>query len=97
MYVISVTYISDLSEVKKHLQKHIDYLKTHYESGVFIASGLKVPRTGGVNLARGVNRNDLDAIITLDPFHREGVAKYEVTEFTPTMTAKGLESLTECE
>jgi uncharacterized protein YciI len=50
MFIISLTYICDLKEVDKILPEHIDYLKIQYKKGNFIASGRKVPRTGGIIL-----------------------------------------------
>lgn len=31
------------------------------------------------------NRVDIDAIISQDPFNINGIADYEIVEFTPTM------------
>ncbi len=95
MFVVSLTYIADLTEVDRHLDAHVDYLKRHYADGTFLASGRKNPRTGGVILARAASGEALEAILAEDPFHIAGVARYEVTEFTPTMSASGLEGLLE--
>ncbi|MDD2782238.1 YciI family protein [Sulfuricurvum sp.] len=95
MFIISLTYIKPLEEVDVLLEEHVVYLKEQYDLGHFLASGRKVPRTGGMILARGVSREDIETIITLDPFYRHGVAKYEITEFSPTMTSDELEFLRE--
>jgi uncharacterized protein YciI len=95
MFIISLTYIKPLEEVDVLLEEHVVYLKEQYDLGHFLASGRKVPRSGGVILARGVSREDIETIITLDPFYRHGVAKYEITEFSPTMTSEELEFLRE--
>lgn len=90
MFIISLTYIKPLEEVDTLLEEHVAYLKEQYSLGNFLASGRKVPRTGGIILARGASREEIEAIITLDPFHRHGAAEYEITEFTPTMTSDEL-------
>lgn len=95
MFIISLTYIKPLEEVDVLLEEHIAYLKEQYDLGHFLASGRKVPRTGGVILARGVSREEIETIITLDPFYRHHVAEYEITEFSPTMTVEELEFLRE--
>lgn len=46
-------------------------------------SGRKQPRTGGVILMKASGREQVEKLITEDPFHREGVAKYTITEFIP--------------
>lgn len=95
MFIVSLTYTRPLEEVDAQLDAHVAYLKQEYAAGHFIASGRKVPRTGGIILARLKSRSELEAILQNDPFALAGVAKYDVIEFTPSMTAKGLESLLE--
>ncbi len=68
MFVVSLTYVCDMSEVDKHPNSHIEYLNKQYSNGVFIASGRKVPRTGGVILARAESRKALDQVLSEDPF-----------------------------
>ena len=95
MFVVSLTYKVELSEVEKYMAAHISYLEEQYESGAFLASGRKVPRTGGVIFARAESREELDAILRVDPFFEAEVADYEITEFVPTKAARGLELLKE--
>lgn len=92
MFILSLTYKVDLAEVDRHLEAHIAWLKAGYEEGLFLASGRKNPRTGGVILARG-DRQRIDAVIASDPFSLHAVADYVVTEFSATMTVPGLEML----
>src|SRR4051794_6685137 len=39
IYVISLTYIVDLTTVETQLEAHREFLRQHYETGVFLASG----------------------------------------------------------
>lgn len=93
MFIVSLTYKSDLEEVDKHLDDHVAYLKQEYANGNFIASGRKIPRTGGVILSCVKNRDELDLILKKDPFNKAGIAEYEITEFIPSMVAEGFEIL----
>lgn len=95
MFIVSLTYIKPLEEVDALLTEHVAYLNEQYALGNFLASGRKVPRTGGVILARGASREDIETIIALDPFYRHEVAAYEITEFSPTMTSPELAFLRE--
>jgi uncharacterized protein YciI len=52
-----------------------------------------VPREGGVILAAGIERAELEARLALDPFQRKNLAEYTVTEFAPRRVAPGLERL----
>lgn len=92
MFVLILDYKADLAEVDRHLAAHLDWLKATYAAGSLIASGRRVPRTGGVLLARG-DRATAEALAASDPFSIHGVADYTIIEFTPTMTAPGFEAL----
>lgn len=84
MYIVSLTYLAELSKIDQYLSAHRDYLERNYQKGIFIASGGKVPRTGGIILARGKSRSELENILNQDPFITEGLASYEITEFVTT-------------
>ena len=85
MFVIVLEYLKPLEEVNRWLEEHKSFLEEQYAGKRFIASGRLVPRTGGMILARGCDRAELDRILDRDPFKREGVARYTVMEFEPTM------------
>ncbi len=87
MFIVSVTYQTPLEVVDSHLPAHIAFLDRYFAAGTFIAAGRKIPRTGGMMMARNVTRTELEAIIEEDPFKVNGVATYEITEFTPNRTA----------
>ena len=93
MFIVSLSYICDLEEVDRHLDAHVDYLKREYASGSFVASGRKVPRTGGIILSNVKKRDELESILAQDPFRKAGIAEYTITEFDPTMVAEGFEIL----
>jgi uncharacterized protein YciI len=95
MYVVSLTYVAPLDEVDAHLADHVKFLEEQYAKDLFLASGRKVPRSGGVILVRSMPREQLNDILALDPFKKAGVAEYEVTEFVASMTAGGLSALKE--
>lgn len=93
MFIVNITYKVPLEDVDQHLEAHIAFLNRQYELGRFLASGRKVPRTGGIILAKSENTNALLEVLETDPFKSEGLADYEVIEFVPSKTAPGLESL----
>ena len=93
MFILELSYIAPLDEVDRVRDEHMAWVATQYEAGRFLASGAKVPRTGGVILAKAMPRAALDDVIASDPFTRAGVAAYDVTEFAATTVAEGLEAL----
>ena len=92
MFILSLRYIAPLSEVDAHIEPHMAWVARGYDEGIFLASGRKEPRTGGVILAVG-ERNQLEALVATDPFVLAGVAEYEVTEIVISRTAAGLDAL----
>ena len=95
MYIVSLTYKASLEAIDKEPNNHIDYLKKQYAAGNFLASGRKIPRNGGVILAKAQSREELDEILKQDPFNQNNLADYEVIEFVPSMTSKELSYLLE--
>jgi uncharacterized protein YciI len=53
-------------------------------------SGRKEPRDGGIIIAHAASRAELESVLRDDPFQQAGVARYDITEFVPTMTAEAL-------
>ena len=94
MFIVSLRYVKDFDVVDSYLKEHVEYLKKQYEKGFFIASGRKVPRTGGVILSDIKDKEELMNIVKEDPFYKNQVAKYDVIEFVPSMTSKELDFLT---
>lgn len=89
MFVVILTYVKPLSEIDALLDEHVHFLDRNFEAGHFLASGRRVPRTGGVILARQMEKNRLENILRDDPFQKNGVATYEIVEFTPSKFAEG--------
>ena len=85
MFVVILRYQKPLEDVDGLMRDHVRFLEECYRAGVFIASGRQVPRTGGVILAVGPRREDIDAIMKQDPFVREGVATVEIVEFRTSL------------
>lgn len=83
MFVVQLTYKAPLTEIDKYISAHREFLDYHYKQGLFIASGPKKPRTGGILIATTADRSALEAILKEDPFHLADLADYELIEFTP--------------
>jgi uncharacterized protein YciI len=81
MFVISLHYIVPLEELDKHMTAHVKYLQKYYKQNVFVASGRKVPRTGGIILALAPSKEEIQQIIEEDPFYIHRLAEFTITEF----------------
>lgn len=92
-FMISLDYQVSMNDVEAHLPAHRDFLQRYYADGTFLLSGRKVPRTGGLILARANDKAAIDAIIQQDPFHQQGIARFTVIEFEPTQHHAALTQL----
>lgn len=95
MFIISLTYKVNLEKVDKELNNHVRFLENQYATGNFIASGRKIPRTGGIILSQAKDKIEIEKIIRDDPFYKQNLADYEVIEFIPSMTSEEFKNLIE--
>ncbi len=92
MFVIELIYKADLDEIDAHMRSHMAYVNQHYADGTFLVSGRKVPRDGGVILAVGKTRAEIEAIAAGDPFCKNGLAEYRVIEFRASQRADDVQA-----
>jgi uncharacterized protein YciI len=91
MFVIELAYKVDLAEIDARMAAHVIFLKKYYASGNFLVSGRKVPRDGGIILAVGKNRRQIEAIIEEDPFFVHGLADFRIIEFRASQRADDIQ------
>jgi uncharacterized protein YciI len=87
MFVIELIYKADLPAIDAHMGAHVAFLKKYYASGHFLVSGRKIPRDGGIIVATGKSREEIEAIIREDPFHVHGLAEFRIIEFRASQRA----------
>jgi uncharacterized protein YciI len=87
MFVLLLTYIKPLAEVDALMREHVAWLDKQYDAGRFVVSGRRIPRSGGVILARGDDREETEALAASDPFVSGGVATCEIIQFRVSQTA----------
>jgi uncharacterized protein YciI len=95
MFVLELTYTAPFEQVDALMSDHMAWVDAQYATGVFLASGRKRPRDGGVILAVATSREEIEAVAAEDPFARGGVCTYRITEFAATRVAEGLEGCRE--
>ena len=81
MFIIDLNYIVPLGELDAHMADHVEFLRKYYRKNMFVASGRKVPRTGGIILALAGSKTDVEAIMREDPFCIHKLAEFTITEF----------------
>jgi uncharacterized protein YciI len=87
MFVIELIYKADLARIDAHMTAHVAFLKKYYAAGNFLVSGRKIPRNGGIIIAVGKDRAQIEAIIQEDPFCAHGLAEFRIIEFRASQRA----------
>jgi len=93
MYIIDLIYIVPLEELDSHMVDHVKYLHKYYKKDVFVASGRKVPRTGGIILALADSQEEVEKIIQEDPFYKHKLAEFTITHFLTSQYHEDLKGL----
>jgi uncharacterized protein YciI len=91
MFVIELVYKVPLAQIDAHMRTHMKFLKKYYASGHFLVSGRKIPRDGGIILAAGGSREEMEAIMREDPFCAQGLADFRVIEFRASQRADDIQ------
>ena len=91
MFVIELVYKAPLADIDAHMAAHVRFLKKYYASGHFLVSGRKIPREGGIILAVGTARAQIERIVKEDPFCARGLADARVIEFRASQHADDIQ------
>ena len=93
MFIINLNYIVPLEKLDAHMTDHVKFLQKYYKLNVFVASGRKVPRTGGIILALAKSKEEVEQIISEDPFYIHKLAEFSITEFLTSQHHPDLKKL----
>jgi uncharacterized protein YciI len=90
LFIISLKYLVPLEKIDSTMAQHMAYLDKHYEKGDFLLSGRQIPRTGGIIITRGKDRNAVARIVKEDPFVKKKLARADIIEFSASQAAREL-------
>jgi len=93
MFIVNLNYIVPLEQLDAHMSDHVKFLKKYYKENIFLASGRKVPRTGGIILALVKSKDEIERIIKEDPFYKHKLAEFSVIEFLTSQVHPELKKL----
>jgi uncharacterized protein YciI len=91
MFVIELIYKATLAEIDAMMKAHVVFLKKYYAAGNFLVSGRKIPRDGGIIVAVGKNREQIEAIVREDPFVQRGLADFRIIQFRASQKADDIQ------
>jgi uncharacterized protein YciI len=80
VFIIELIYKAALTEIDAHMA-----------AGHFVVSGRKIPRDGGIIVAVGRSREELETIAREDPFCTRGLADVRVIEFRASQRADDIQ------
>ena len=82
MFVVTITYTRPIEAIEARTAEHRAWLDQDVASGLFLACGPMVPRTGGILIVSSQGtKAELETLLKDDPFQIHGLADYAVTEF----------------
>ena len=91
MFVIELIYKADLADIDAHMAAHVVFLKSVLRVRPFPGLGRKIPRDGGIILAVGKSRQQIEAIVQEDPFYAHGLADVRIIEFRASQRADDIQ------
>ena len=92
MFVIELNYVASLDQIDAAMKEHVAFLDRGYAAGLFLMSGRKIPRDGGIIVALGPSREAVEALMREDPFVARGLAELRVIEFRASQRAPDLDA-----
>lgn len=83
MYLVLLRFSSNRQAASEHMAAHQAWVERGIDDGVFLLVGSIRPGMGGVVLAVGESRDDVDARVAADPFVVHDIVRAEVVDIEP--------------
>lgn len=90
-YLIESQFKKPFADFGEAVPRHRQWLQRFYDESVMLCSGPKADRTGGVMLGRARDDAALQEFLADDPYRKEGLAEYRLTEFAAAKKSRQLE------
>jgi uncharacterized protein YciI len=90
VFVLNYFNLKPNHELDAVSKQHMAFMERHVAAGTLLAAGAKVPRTGGIMIAQGVDRAAIEALVADDPIVKLGLARVEIIEFKAVARATDL-------
>ncbi|WP_319825227.1 YciI family protein [Thalassovita sp.] len=83
LFTVDIEYTVPFEQVQAVLEPHMDFVRRAYAERRFLASGPKVPRTGGMVVMMAPSLEEAHDYLSADPFVTANVADVRITQFLP--------------
>lgn len=84
MFIVLLKFSDNKSRAGEFMEGHMQWLKSGFDDGVFLAAGSLQPNQGGGIVANNTQHSDLESRVNEDPFVAEKVVEAEILEITPS-------------
>ncbi|SFI59406.1 YciI family protein [Caulobacter sp. UNC279MFTsu5.1] len=89
MFVITLRF-ADKSRAPSLMDDHNAWIRKGFEDGVFLLVGSLQPAAGGMIVAHGATRAEIESRVQDDPFVAAGVVTAEIAQIVPGRTDERL-------
>lgn len=93
MFMILLTFDGPKEEIDRVRPDHIKWLDKYYGDGTLVASGPRLPRVGGIAVAKGMDEAAMKAMLAEEPYAKAGLARHELFQFEANRARDGAEDL----
>jgi uncharacterized protein YciI len=90
-FIVEINYKIPAEQMAEIVVEHRQFLQTGYDRGLLLCSGPRVPRTGGMVVARAASLEEIQRFFADDPYHLHDVAEHHFVEFEPVKRQAFLE------
>ena len=91
-FIVEINYKIPAEQMADIVAEHRQFLQTGYDQGLLLCSGPRVPRTGGMVVARAASLQEIQQFFEGDPYHQHDVAEHHFVEFEPVKRQEFLEA-----
>jgi uncharacterized protein len=89
-HVLTLTYLQPLDVIEKTRAAHVAWLQQEIEQGRLILAGRQAGQGGGVLITGDIDSDEVQHIISSDPYQQAGLVRYESMGFNGAFRAPSL-------
>ncbi|PZN97896.1 MAG: hypothetical protein DCF30_15395 [Hyphomicrobiales bacterium] len=83
MFVVTLRFSANKAQAPALMEAHNEWIRDGFDNGVFLMTGSLKPGLGGIVLAHGMTRDEIEARVKEDPFVAQDVVTADILEIAP--------------
>jgi uncharacterized protein YciI len=93
-FIVTINFNVPFEQLGEAVPRHRAFLRRGYDQGLLLMSGPRMPRTGGLAVARADTHEAIVGFFAEDPYKLEGLATHVFVEFEPVLAQSFLREWT---